>query len=106
MSCPTSSTDRDAFEKIASGLRQASNSVDDELSLDWLAPPQHPEHLGRLHDYEIVDWVGRGGMGVVFKAFDAALKPIRGRHGARPPSGRPTAVHAGDSPAKRRQWRP
>ena len=32
-----------------------------------------PDHLGRLGPYEVVDRVGRGGMGVVYKGHDAAL---------------------------------
>ena len=33
----------------------------------------HPEHLGSLDGYEVIDWLGRGGMGIVFKGFDSAL---------------------------------
>jgi eukaryotic-like serine/threonine-protein kinase len=65
--------DRDEFEKIAAGLRDVTGSVDEGLSLDWLGPPAHPEHLGSLAAYEVLEWVGRGGMGVVFKGFDASL---------------------------------
>src|SRR5262249_53455242 len=35
-----------------------------------LDPPEKQGHLGRLKHYEVVDVVGRGGMGVVLKAFD------------------------------------
>jgi serine/threonine protein kinase len=38
-----------------------------------LDPPVHPGHLGRLGQYEIVELVGRGGMGVVWKGIDPAL---------------------------------
>ena len=66
-------TDRDGFEKIAAPLRDVSRAGEDEMSLDWLDPPAHPEHLGRLAGYEVTDWLGRGGMGVVFKGFDESL---------------------------------
>ncbi|MHC4403825.1 MAG: serine/threonine-protein kinase [Planctomycetota bacterium] len=41
--------------------------------LDFLAPSEDPEKLGRLGPYEIVEVIGSGGMGVVLKGFDAKL---------------------------------
>ena len=38
-----------------------------------LGPTDDPHMLGRVGTYEVVGIVGQGGMGVVFKAFDAAL---------------------------------
>jgi hypothetical protein len=45
--------------------------------LDFLAPPSHPEMLGRLGRYEIESVIGAGGMGIVLKGFDTELnRPV------------------------------
>lgn len=48
----------------------------EELILDFLDPSDNPEHLGRLGHYDVIEVVGRGGMGIVLKAFDSVLQRI------------------------------
>jgi tRNA A-37 threonylcarbamoyl transferase component Bud32 len=41
---------------------------------DFLDPPEEPGHLGSIDRFQMVELVGRGGMGMVFRAYDACLK--------------------------------
>jgi serine/threonine protein kinase len=61
-----------------SGAGETSRAADDieALTLSFLAPPAQPGHLGRLGSYEVLAIVGRGGMGIVFKARDETLDRI------------------------------
>ena len=44
--------------------------------LDYLGAPTRPGDLGRLGHYDVMEVVGRGGMGVVLRAFDAKLHRV------------------------------
>jgi len=47
-----------------------------EVSLGFLAPPTRPDSLGRLGHYEVLQVLGRGSFGIVFKAFDESLHRV------------------------------
>jgi WD40 repeat protein/serine/threonine protein kinase len=44
--------------------------------LAFLLPPQKPGALGRLGHYDVLEVVGKGGMGVVLRAFDDKLHRV------------------------------
>src|SRR5579871_3984638 len=58
------------LDSVCTGQRPA-------IDLAWLQPSDRPDSLGRLGAYEVQEVIGRGGMGVVLKAFDPALhRPV------------------------------
>jgi serine/threonine protein kinase len=59
--------DRPAAEHVA---------ADAPTVLDFLLPPRKSGSMGRLGQYEVMEVVGRGGMGVVLRAFDEKLHRV------------------------------
>src|SRR5262249_40012475 len=49
---------------------------DEENALDFLEPPTRPGALGRLGHYEVLEVLGKGGFGIVLKAFDEMLHRV------------------------------
>jgi hypothetical protein len=57
---------------IAGGERELSGNI----ALDFLEQSDKPGCLGTLAQYEVVDVVGRGGMGIVLRAYDTKLNRV------------------------------
>jgi serine/threonine-protein kinase len=70
--------------RVIAGLKEQASAREtraepppvNDVPLDFLLPSDQPGSLGRLGHYEFIEVVGRGGMGVVFRAQDTRLSRV------------------------------
>ena len=55
---------------------ESSAGPDDEVPLGFLEPATRPDSLGRIGHYEVLQVLGQGGFGIVFRAFDDVLHRV------------------------------
>src|SRR5262245_36949313 len=51
-------------------------SDNEDSALEFLQPSTRPDPLGRIGHYEVLQALGRGGFGIVFRAFDDMLQRV------------------------------
>ncbi len=55
-------------------IPEEANEAEDDLK--FLDTPRRPDSLGRLGHYEMLQVLGKGGFGIVFRAFDETLQRV------------------------------
>jgi eukaryotic-like serine/threonine-protein kinase len=69
-------TGRPELAVSASQTAVGENTPTDDEALSFLAPPRRPDSLGRIGHYEVLQVLGNGGFGIVFRAFDDVLHRV------------------------------
>src|SRR4051812_34537212 len=63
----------DAGGDAVAGDKKSDEDADE---LHFLQPSARPDSLGRIGHYEVLQVLGKGGFGIVFRAFDEVLQRV------------------------------
>lgn len=55
---------------------ESGTAAEDAEALAFLDPPTRPDSIGRIGHYEVLQVLGRGGFGIVFRVFDDVLHRV------------------------------
>ena len=67
---------RQADEEHAGALEMPGERPDHPSGLPFLEATEEPDRIGVFGQYEAIEIIGRGGFGIVLKAFDASLHRV------------------------------
>lgn len=70
-------SNRDDTVTVQGDSESAKKTSDEESEgLEFLTPSTRPDSLGRIGHYEVLQILGKGGFGIVFRAFDDILQRV------------------------------
>jgi hypothetical protein len=67
---------RDVLANVPNPFAEPTVKGRADVDFSFLEPPTTPGELGRLGHYAVLQLIGRGGFGLVFRAFDKKLRRI------------------------------
>lgn len=69
-------SDSGLAQRVGAAVNNKVTTPSAELSLTFLEPSPRPGALGRIGHYDVLEILGRGGFGIVLRAFDDSLQRV------------------------------